>query len=71
MKSLAKEFGRYFLPLRETFELKAEEFGAEYYLADGVHPNIAGAHLIADRWMELVDKEIDSSKKCCLTGGRV
>ena len=58
-KKLAIEYGCYFLELQEDFERKASEFGAEYYLSDGVHPNIAGAQLIADKWIKLFDARIN------------
>lgn len=59
VKKLADEYGCYFLELQEDFEQKAEEFGTEYYLVDGVHPNIAGAQLIADKWVKLFDEKIN------------
>ena len=59
VKKLAMEFGCYFLELQEDFDKKADEFGAEYYLSDGVHPNIAGAQLIADKWIKLFDAQIN------------
>ena len=59
VKKLAAEFDCYFLALQEDFEQKAEEFGAEYYLVDGVHPNVAGAQLIADTWIKLFDEKIN------------
>lgn len=58
-KKLADEYGFYFLELQEDLERKADEFGTEYYLADGVHPNIAGAQLIADKWVKLFDEKIN------------
>ena len=57
---LAKEYNCFFLPLQCHLEKKAKEYGVDYYLQDGVHPNVAGAQLIADKWVELFDKEIES-----------
>lgn len=57
VKKLAKEYGLYFLPLQEKFDKAAEEYGAQYYLYDGVHPSIAGAKLIADEWLKLFDEK--------------
>ena len=57
-EKLAQEFHAFYLPLQEDFEQKAEQFGAEYYLADGVHPTIAGAQLIADKWLKLFDEQV-------------
>ena len=58
VKRLAKEYGLYFLPLQEKLTAAAEKHGASYYLADGVHPAMAGAKLIADEWLKIFDKEI-------------
>ena len=59
VKKLAIEYGCNFLELQEDFTRKASEFGPEYYLSDGVHPNIAGARLIADKWMQLFNAQIN------------
>lgn len=59
VKKLAAEFGLYFMPLQESFDEAAKKHGAKNYLVDGVHPNIAGARLIADKWVKLFDEKID------------
>ena len=59
VKALAKEYGAYYLPLQETLDKAAEKYGADKYLADGVHPTVAGAKLIADKWLALFKKEIE------------
>ncbi len=58
VKSLAEEFGLFFLPLQEKFDEAAKKGRGERFLADGVHPNAAGAKLIADEWLKLFDREI-------------
>lgn len=59
VKKLAKEFDIPFLPLQEAFN-KASKGGKEaYYLADGVHPHVAGATLIADEWVKLFKEKIE------------
>lgn len=58
VKKLAKEYNLYFLPLQEKFNEKAEKYGVEPYLYDGVHPMIAGATLIADEWLQLFKEKI-------------
>ncbi|MBP5308085.1 MAG: SGNH/GDSL hydrolase family protein [Clostridia bacterium] len=58
-KKLAAEYGLYFLPLQKKFDEAAEKFGVEPYLFDGVHPDIAGATLIADEWVKLFEREIE------------
>lgn len=57
VKKLAQEYGVCFLPLQATFEHVSKGKKTEHYLADGVHPNAAGAKLIADEWIKLFDCE--------------
>ena len=59
VKKLAGEYGAYFLPLQAAFDEKAAKFGAAPYLFDGVHPNVAGAALIADEWLKLFKEKIE------------
>ena len=59
VERLAKEFGAYFLPLQEDFERMAKAYSPKLYLMDGVHPNTAGAKLVADKWLALFKKEIN------------
>ncbi len=58
VEKLAEEFGAYFLPLQEKLEQAAHKYSLELYLADGVHPNTAGAKLIADEWLKVFKNEI-------------
>ena len=55
-KKLAKEYGLEFVALQEKFNQKAGEYGAQYYLYDGVHPHIAGAKLIATEWLKVFER---------------
>lgn len=55
-KELAKEYGLTFVPLQEKFDEAAEKYGAQYYLYDGVHPDVAGAALIAGEWLKAFEK---------------
>lgn len=59
VKKLAEEYNLFFLPLQEDFDKMAKEYGVEYYLSDGVHPNIAGAELIANKWIKLFDEKVN------------
>ena len=52
VKNLAEEYGLTFVPLQETFTRATEKSKAEYYLSDGVHPDVAGANLIAKEWIK-------------------
>ncbi len=59
-KKLAEEFNAVFIPLQAKFDATQEKYGDNtYYLRDGVHPNTAGAEMIADAWLEAFNKEID------------
>ena len=55
-KELAEEYGLMFVPLQEKFDEASEKFGAQYYLYDGVHPDVAGAALIACEWLKAFEK---------------
>ena len=52
-KKIAEDYGIPFVPLQKKFDEYAEKYGADKYLFDGVHPNVAGARLIADEWLKV------------------
>lgn len=56
VKKLASEYNLYFLPLQEHFDNAVKNCDSSLYLYDGVHPNVAGAKLIANEWLKLFDK---------------
>ena len=56
VKGLAKEFNLPFVELQEEFSKKAQKYGVQYFLFDGVHPHVAGARLIAKEWMKTFEK---------------
>ena len=58
IKALAEKHSLEFVPLQEAFDKAAEKTCAEYYLYDGVHPDAAGARLIADEWIKLYNEKI-------------
>ncbi|MBQ9734975.1 MAG: hypothetical protein IJV95_03845 [Clostridia bacterium] len=62
VKALSEKYGLEFLPLQEKFDDAANNGNAIDYLYDGVHPNIAGARLIADEWMDLYNEKILNCK---------
>ena len=53
VKNLAKEFGLEFVELQEKFNQLIAINGSAYYLADGIHPTIVGAKLIAEEWLKV------------------
>ena len=59
IKKVANELGCYFVPLQEKFDKAEAKYGGKIYLFDGVHPNIAGATLIANEWLKVFSNEID------------
>ena len=52
VKKIAEEYQLTFIPLQDKFNEMAKQYGAEYYLYDGVHPSVAGATLIANEWLK-------------------
>lgn len=59
VKKLADNYGLYFIPLQEKFDDLSAKYGVEPYLYDGVHPNVAGATLIADEWIKFFREKVD------------
>ena len=51
---VAKRAGAKFIPLQAMFTDLARKAPPQYWLADGVHPTIAGHAAIAERWREEV-----------------
>lgn len=51
---VAKDAQATFIPLQSMFTQLAKSAPPSYWLADGVHPTIAGHAAIADRWREAV-----------------
>lgn len=52
VKSLAEEYGCVFVPLQAAFDKVEAEGTAKRFLYDGVHPDAAGAKLIANEWIK-------------------
>lgn len=55
---LAKEFGLPLVKIQDKLDSLAEVNGDQFYLYDGIHPNIAGADLIADEWFNVYLNQI-------------
>ena len=53
-KQIAKEFNAQFIPLQTVFDEATKVAPGEYWSADGVHPTLAGAKLIAHAWTKVV-----------------
>ncbi len=57
-RKIAKDYNIPFVELQKDLSALAEKHCAEKYLADGVHPNVAGASLIGENWIKVFKKEI-------------
>lgn len=53
-KALAKSFRLTFVPFQSVFNEALKKAGAAYWGADGVHPSMAGAQLMAQAWIKAV-----------------
>jgi len=51
-KMISDEFGAIWVPFQEAFDRAIELAPPEYWAADGVHPSMAGARLMAGTWLE-------------------
>lgn len=61
VKKLAKEYNLFFLPLQDKFDEAAKTMPSAYLLSDGVHPNTAGAVLIAKEWLKLFKEQVENA----------
>ena len=52
---VAKDYGAVFVPLQDKFLALAAQYGAPYWIWDGVHPTEAGHGVIAFEWMHLAE----------------
>jgi lysophospholipase L1-like esterase len=55
---LSEEFFTLLVPLDKIFRESCSDHSAEYWAPDGVHPTPAGHTLIAESWIEYVDKPL-------------
>jgi lysophospholipase L1-like esterase len=53
-KKISDEFGAVWVPFQEAFDKAAELAEPTYWTADGVHPSMAGAQLMARTWLEAI-----------------
>ena len=59
VKKLAEEYHLSFLPLQEKFDELEAKYDPSYWTADGVHPTVMGAKMIANEWIKLFKAEMD------------
>lgn len=51
-QSIAKDYGAVFIPFQRIFDEALKIAPVSYWCPDGVHPSMAGAHLMAKAWIE-------------------
>ena len=56
VRQAAADFQAIFIPLQDKLEQAVRSVSKEYFVVDGVHPNLAGHQLIADAWLAAVGK---------------
>ena len=56
-KKIAEEYELPYVALQEKLNEMAEKYGAPHFLLDGVHPDTAGAKLIADEWLKVFETQ--------------
>ena len=53
-KNLAEEFNAIFIPYQKVFDEAQKVAPGVYWTADGVHPTLAGAKLMAQAWLKAI-----------------
>ncbi len=53
-KKVAAEFKTIFVPFQSAFDEAVKNAPPQYWAADGVHPTVAGTHLMAKTWLKTV-----------------
>ncbi len=54
-KSIATDYKAAFIPLQSIFDKALEVAPVSYWCPDGVHPSLAGAHLMAEAWLAALE----------------
>lgn len=57
-RKIADEYNAAFIPCQAIFDKALEIAPASYWCPDGVHPSIAGGHLMAEAWLGVLNKMI-------------
>lgn len=55
-RKVASTFDAVFVPFQSMFDEAVKDTTRAYWAADGVHPTIAGAQLMAQTWLDVVSK---------------
>jgi len=57
-KKISQEFNTLFVPFQFMFDKACKETSPAYWAADGVHPTMAGASLMAQTWLKTVTNTV-------------
>ncbi len=55
-RQIAKDFNAAFVPFQQVFDEALKVAPAAYWCPDGVHPSIAGAHLMKNAWLKTFEQ---------------
>src|SRR5699024_10207679 len=55
-RAIARDFGAGLIPYQSVFDGASKEVKPTYWTADGVHPTLAGSHLMAEAWLQTVKR---------------
>lgn len=55
-RGIAREFDAGFIPYQSVFDEASKEVAPTYWTADGVHPTLAGSQLMAEAWLQTVNR---------------
>ena len=53
-REISDSFGAAFIPYQEIYDKAQKSAPGSYWTADGVHPSLAGAKLMAEAWLQTV-----------------
>ncbi|MBR2477097.1 MAG: hypothetical protein IKB50_03060 [Clostridia bacterium] len=59
LPDLCRKLNVIFVPLQDKFDEAAKTTHMSYFIWDNVHPTTVGHRLIADRWFEVVENELN------------
>lgn len=54
-KQIARDFNTLWVPFQQVFDEAVKHAPATYWTADGVHPGMPGAQLMAEAWLRVVE----------------
>lgn len=57
VRALAEQHDAVFVPLQDVFDEASKRKPAETWLWDGIHPTVVGHYLLAERWLEVINKQ--------------